>query len=71
MAFNRDSDGKSAASRFPGERTLQIYFTAVVFYNFMNDRQPQSGPFLPCREKRVKDFFLLIGCNTRSVVFHP
>ncbi len=42
MAFNRDGDGKSAAPGFPGRRTLQIYFTVVVFYNFMNDCQPQS-----------------------------
>jgi hypothetical protein len=60
MAFNRDGDGKSAAPGFPGRRTLQIYFTAVVFYNFMNDCQSQSGAFFPGRKKRVKDFSFLI-----------
>ena len=52
--------GEATSPTASGGRAFNGYLALMVFHDFMNDGQPQTGALFPCGKKRLEYFFLLL-----------
>jgi len=51
-----------------GQFAFHFDLASVFFNNSVNDRQPQPGPIILRRKKRIEDVGQIFGGNTLAVV---